>query len=55
MYPRAPTNCSSALKSVYHCHDNIKKRAYKSEVQHGTFTTLIFSTTGGMANQAIVL
>jgi len=55
--PYAPTNCSSAPKAIYHRHENTKKRNYEAlirEVEHGTFTHLVFSGTGGMADQAIV-
>jgi len=55
--PHAPTNRSSAPRSIYRRHENIKKRTYEArirEVEHATFTPLIFSATGGMADQAIV-
>ena len=41
----------------HHCHENIWKHTYEArirEVEHATFTPLIFSATGGMADQAIV-
>ena len=55
--PHAPTNCSSAPRSINHHHKNVKKHAYEArirEVEHGTFTPLVFSATGGIADQAIV-
>ena len=36
-------------------HENLKKRAYEQriyEVEHGSFTPLVFSATGGMGNAA---
>jgi len=53
----APTNHSITPRAVYHRHENIKKRTYEAqirEVEHGMFTPLVFSATGGMADQAIV-
>ena len=55
--PHAPTSCSSAPRFIYRRHENVKKCAYEAricEVEHGTFTPLIFTATGGMADQAIV-
>jgi hypothetical protein len=37
-------------------HENIKKRAYDQrirEVEHGTFSPLVFSCTGGMSRAAV--
>ena len=54
--PHAPSsNCSSGTKGLYRRHENMKKRSYKArihEVEHGSFTPLIFSATGGMADEA---
>ena len=53
----APTNRSSAPRAIYRHHENTKKHTYEAcvhEVKHGTFTPLVFSVTGGMADQAIV-
>ena len=55
--PHAPTNLSSAPRAIYRRHENTKKCTYEAqirEVEHGTFTPLVFSATGGMADQAIV-
>ena len=38
-------------EDIYSLHENAKKRAYNNrilQVEKGTFTPLIFSTTGGM-------
>ena len=54
--PHAPTNRSTP-RSIYRRHKNVKKCTYKAqihEVEHGTFTPLVFFATGGMADQAIV-
>ena len=57
--PHAPSICSSTPRVVYRCHENTKKQTFEAkicEVQHGTFTApLVFSVTGGMVDQAIVL
>ena len=49
--PYAPSNKHSSFQACYKKHENIKKRAYDQrirDVEHGTFTPLIFSCTGGM-------
>ena len=41
-------------KEIYRQHENEKKRQYASrvmEVEQGTFTPLVFTTTGGMAEE----
>ena len=53
---RAPSNKHSSFQACYKKHENIKKRAYDQkirEVEHGTFTPLIFSCTGGMGRAAV--
>ena len=43
------------LQSYYRMHENIKKRAYEQrirEVEHASFTPLIFSASGGLAKEA---
>ena len=55
--PHAPTNRSSTQRSIYRRHKTVRKHAYEArihEVDHGTFNPLVFSATGGMADQAIV-
>ena len=54
--PYAPSNKRSTLQACYRKHENTKKRAYDQrirEVEHGTFSALVFSSTGGMGRQAI--
>ena len=41
-------------KQIYRQHENEKKRLYASrvtEIEQGTFTPLVFTTTGGMAEE----
>ena len=54
-HPNAPSNSSGSLSSVYKRHEDIKKRAYGQrvrEIEHGVFTPLVFSTSGGMGREA---
>ena len=51
--PSAPSN--HPYKSAYHRHEREKGRQYEQhvrEVEHGHFTPLVFTTTGGMADAA---
>ena len=44
------------LNQIYRQHENEKKRKYASrvlEIEHGTFTPLVFTTTGGMAAECL--
>ena len=53
--PHAPTNRSSNPPAIYRRHEKMKKRSYEDrirEVEHSSFTPLIFSATGGMAHEA---
>ena len=52
--PHAPTNRNTTISNCYRKHEAEKKRAYEQrilEVEHSTFTPLVFSATGGMAKQ----
>lgn len=52
--PMARSNCQP-IQSCYRKHENEKKRAYEQrirEVEHGSFTPLVFSATGGMGAAA---
>ena len=45
---------SSPDQQIYREHEDKKKRLYANrvlEVEHGTFTPLVFTTTGGMADE----
>ena len=49
-HPNADSNHSKSLPQLYTSHENEKKRSYNQrvvQVEHGTFTPLVFSTTGG--------
>ena len=54
--PHAPSN-RQPLPACYRKHKTLKKRAYKKrvqEIEHGSFTTLVLSLTGGLGNAASV-
>ena len=56
--PFAPSNTNSTPESVYKRHKNEKIRNYEEivrEVEHGSFTPLVFSATGGMGKAATVM
>ena len=54
--PMAPSHSQSSLASTYRKQEALKKRAYElqriREVEHSSFTPLVFSATGGMAKEA---
>ena len=53
--PFAPSNSGSSLQSCYRKHESVKKRAYElrvREVEHSSFTPLVFAATGGMGHEA---
>ena len=53
--PYAQSNKKFSLSSCYKHHERAKKRSYEqriNQVEHGSFTPLIFSTTGGMGRLA---
>ena len=50
-HPNASSNSSMTITAAYRKHESIKKREYAQrvrEVEHGVFTPLVLSTTGGM-------
>ena len=54
--PYAPSN-RQPITTCYRKHENTKKRAYEQrvrEIEHGTFTPLVLSATGGLGNAATV-
>ena len=54
-HPQAPSNSTGSISAAYKKHEDIKKRAYGQrvrEIEHGVFTPLVFSTTGGMGSEA---
>ncbi len=49
-HPNAESTRSKSLPQLYASHENEKKNAYNDriiQVEHGTFTPLVFSTSGG--------
>ena len=54
-HPNSPSNSSGSISTAYKKHEDIKKRAYGQrvrELEHGVFTPPVFSTTGGMGQEA---
>ena len=50
--PSARSNNQSSLQAIYRRHEQEKRRHYDQrvrEIEHGSFTPLVFSTTGGMS------
>ncbi len=55
--PHAPSNRQSSLTSCYRKHEQLKKRAYEQrvrETEHGSFTPLVLSATGGMGRETTI-
>ena len=55
LHPQAPSNASTNLFQMYRRHEMEKKNKYNDrviQVEKATFTPLVFSTTGGMGNEA---
>ena len=55
--PYAPSNSTGSQAANYRRHEKEKRRAYERrilEVEHGSFTPLVFSTTGGWGPSAQV-
>ena len=53
--PLAPSNRHSSIASTSCQHEREKKRLYEQrirEIEHSSFTPLVFSTTGGLAPAA---
>ena len=53
--PFAPTHRTSTLSQCYKRQKREKRRAYEErvrEIEHGSFTPLVFSATGGMGTTA---
>ena len=56
--PFAPTYRNTSLPQCYHRHEQEKRRAYEErvrEIERGSFSPLVFSTTGGMGPTATVV
>ena len=56
IHPQAQSNANSSLYQMYRKHEMEKKNKYNDrvlQVEKATFTPLVFSTTGGMGNEAV--
>ena len=54
---RAPSNSSSSTDTCYRRHEHEKRRNYEQqviEVEHGTFTPMVLSSSGGWGPSATV-
>ena len=55
-HPNADSYRDLTPKQVYRNHEKEKKRKYAErvmEIEQGTFTPLVFTTTGGMADECV--
>ena len=55
--PHSDTAQSISISACYTKHEKEKKRQYECrvcEIEHSSFTPLVFSTTGGMSKQATI-
>ena len=55
-HPNANSYRDLTPKQIYKKHENEKKRQYAEivmEIEQETFTPLVFSTTGGMADECV--
>ena len=55
-HPNAESYRDLEPQQIYRLHENEKKRQYSSrvlDIEHGTFTPLIFTTTGGMGKECL--
>ena len=56
--PLVQSHCNTSLSQCYRKNELEKGRAYDqriSEIEHGTFSPLVFSTAGGMGTTAVVV
>ena len=55
-HPKANYYRDLTPKQIYKKHENEKKRQYAErvmEIEQGTFTPLVFTTTGGMVDECV--
>ena len=55
-HPNVDSYRDLSPKQIYRIHENEKKRKYNSrvtEIEQGTFIPLVFTTTGGMADECL--
>ena len=56
-HPNAPSYRSKDLTAIYKKHESDKKREYGQrvrEIEHGVFTPLVFSSSGGMGRECTI-
>ena len=56
-HPNAVSYRELEPQQIYHIHENEKKRLYSKrvlDIEHGTFTPLVFTTTGGMGKECLM-
>ena len=54
-HPNCPSYINQEIEKSYIYHENMKKRTYRERilnVEHGSFTPVVFSTTGGAGPEA---
>ena len=55
-HPNADSHRDLTPKQIYEKHENEKKRQYAErvmEIEQETFTSLVFTTTGGKADECV--
>ena len=55
LHPNCPSYMDTDIKRLYTSHENEKKRFYNErvmEIEKGTFTPIVLSTSGGMGEEA---
>ena len=55
-HPNAESYKQMEPKQIYHLHENEKKRSYSRlvlDIEHGSFTPLVFTSTGGMGPECL--
>ena len=55
-HPNADSYRDVTPMQIYKTHENKKKRQYaerETEIEQGTFTPLVFTTTGGMVDECV--
>ena len=55
-HPNAASYRDLEPQQIYRIHENEKKRLYSErvlDIEHGTFTPLVFTTTGGMGKECL--
>ena len=56
-HPNAVSYKDLERQQIYRIHENEKKRLYSRrvlDIEHGTFTPLVFTTTGGMGKECLM-